>query len=308
MDSICAVHEQFVRFKALDGFPLSGSIYSTCDSPFARHIAVFNCGGGIAAAKYRYFLRFLASKGIPTFAYDYRGVGDSAPSKRREFDAGIEDWAERDQPAAIAFARDQFPKAGITSISHSIGGLVATASPNASLLENLVLIAPHTGYWGDYRQPWRWPMAAFWHLLMPVTAYCLGYFPAKALRVGDDFPRRMALQWSARTAGPFKYGAYGGNAVREYQAVDSMSTVKGKALVLSAYDDAFASDRAIRRFLMGVPSIQSVRREIGSAPGPRIGHWGFFRRRNSQHWVIVSEFIKTSAPRMALDPEWTEQQ
>lgn len=308
VDLNCPVQERAVCFEAADGYPLSGLLYSTPDSGNARHVAVFNCGGGIAAARYRHFLTFLASTGIPTLAFDYRGVGGSAPTDRRKFDAGIEDWAERDQPAAVALVRERFPMAAVTSISHSIGALIATASPNASSLENLVLIAPHTGYWGDYRQPWRLPMAVFWHLLMPVTAYCLGYFPARILRVGDDFPRRLAFQWSARTHAHFKYGAYGGNAAGEYRAVDNMSMVTGVALVLSAHDDAFATDRAIRRFLMGVPSLQSVRREIGSEEGTRIGHWGFFQRRNAAYWAIVSDFILRSSPRVAIDPEWSAEQ
>ena len=151
---------------------------------------------GVAVERYRHFLTWVASRGFPVVAYDYRGVGTSAPSNAAGFDAGIEDWAELDQAAAIDFTRARFPAARLAGISHSIGCLVSAAATERDSIAQFVFVAPHTAYWGDYRQPWRLPMALVWHVLMPAVARVVGYFPAGRLGLGDDFPKKIAMQWA----------------------------------------------------------------------------------------------------------------
>jgi predicted alpha/beta hydrolase len=63
---------------------------------------VIHCGASIAALRYRHFAAFLAQAGMPTFTYDYRGIGLSRPPGLRGFDAAVEDWAEYDCAAGVA--------------------------------------------------------------------------------------------------------------------------------------------------------------------------------------------------------------
>jgi len=289
------VVESRIEVTASDGYAIGAVLYEREETPEPADAVVFNAGGGLSSLRYRHFLRFLAREGLPVLAYDYRGVGMSRPAHWRGFDAGIEDWCELDHVAAIEAMRARFPRARLATVSHSIGCMIAAAAPNAPTLHQMVFIAPHTGYWGDYLQPWRWPMALMWHVLMPATARLVGHFPASRLGLGDDLPRRVALQWASRRTPDYRPGAAGGDTARETVALDRMARLEVPALVISIPDDAFAPEIAVRRFLMALPSTPMVRRVIPIQDLQRsIGHFGCFRRTHSNQWAAVTRFLKTT--------------
>lgn len=289
---VVEVVESRLEIAAPDGYRLGALLYARADLRDPADAVVFNAGGGLSSLRYRHFLRFLALQGLPVLAYDYRGVGVSRPASWRNFDAGIEDWCELDQVSAIEAMRARFPAARLASVSHSIGCMIAAAAPNAPALHQMVFIAPHTAYWGDYLQPWRWPMAFMWHMLMPVTARVVGYFPASLLGLGDDLPRRVALQWASRRTPDYRPGAAGGDPARETVALDRMARLTVPALVISITDDAFAPEIAVRRFLMGLAQAPVVRRVVDArSSGGAVGHYGYFRRANARTWEIASRFL-----------------
>jgi predicted alpha/beta hydrolase len=292
-----AIVESRLEIVAADGFRLGAVLYARAGDASPEHAAVFNAGGGLSSLRYRHFLRFLAAEGIPVLAYDYRGVGMSRPPRWRGFDAGIEDWCEFDHVAAIEALRARYPRAHLASVSHSIGCLIAAAAPNAGTLHQMVFIAPHTGYWGDYLQPWRWPMALMWHAIMPAAASVVGYFPASRLGLGDDLPRRVARQWAARRTPDYRPGAAGGDPTRETVALDRLARLTVPALVISISDDAFAPEIAVRRFLMGLPVMPLVRRVIDARTcGRAVGHYGIFRRTHARLWNVVARFLRADGP------------
>ena len=287
------IEERRLEIAARDGFRLGATLYMRVGQGDPADAVVFNAGGGLSTVRYRYFLRYLAAQGFPVLAYDYRGVGMSAPRSWRGFDAGIEDWAEFDQVGAIDALRARFPGARLTSVSHSIGCMFAAAAPNAPSLCQMVFIGPHTAYCGDYKQPWRWPMTLLWHVVMPEIARAVGYFPASRLGLGDDFPRRVALQWASRRTPDYRPGASGADAKREAGIRDRMLALVVPALVISMTDDAFAPEVAVRRFLAGAPHIETDVRLIDpkTMPGGVGGHLGFFSRRNVAIWASTIEFL-----------------
>ena len=113
------------EFPAHDGYPIAATLYRRVNDYDPDDMIVFNSGGGLAVRRYRHFLRFLAGQGFPVLAYDYRGVGASRPARLRGFVAGFEDWSEYDHPGAIDDLRTRYPRARLTSVSHSIGCLIA---------------------------------------------------------------------------------------------------------------------------------------------------------------------------------------
>jgi predicted alpha/beta hydrolase len=289
------VVESRLEIAAPDGYRLGAVMFTRANIGAPADAVVFNAGGGLSSLRYRHFLRFVAGEGIPVLAYDYRGVGMSRPDRWRGFDAGIEDWCELDQSSAIEALRTRFPEARLATVSHSIGCLIAAAAPNAPTLHQMVFIAPHTAYWGDYLQPWRWPMALMWHVLMPAAARMFGHFPAARLGLGDDLPRRVALQWASRRTPDYRPGSAGGDPTREAVVLDRVARLNVPALVVSIADDAFAPEIAVRRFLMALPSTPMVRRLISIQDMQRsIGHFGYFRRTHSDQWAVVTRFLKTT--------------
>jgi predicted alpha/beta hydrolase len=270
-----------IRLRALDGYELGGLLYDARRPRSPRRVAVLHGGAGIPAFRYRRFARFLAEWGIPVLTYDYRGIGMSRPDQLRAFQATTADWVEYDSAAAIAWMRERYPEDELIGISHSIGALALGAAPNAAEQDRLVLIAPHTAYYGDYRALYRLPMAVMWHGLMPVVTRFLGYFPARRLGLGDDLPAGIALEWAERRSVDLRPTGAGIADDRTRRLLDYGSKLQRPALAITISDDAFATVAGAKRLLSYFPRLSAPQHIVftpADAQVRRVGHFGFFRR------------------------------
>jgi predicted alpha/beta hydrolase len=272
-----------VRLRAPDGYELGATFYRASAAGEVRRAAVLHCGAGVQAALYTRFASFLAAAGIPVLTYDYRGIGRSRPERLRGFAGTLEDCAEFDCTAAIGWLRERFPRAELIGIAHSIGALLLGGARNAAEQDRIVMIGAHTGYYRDYRWPYRLPMTALWHVLMPSVTWLLGYFPARMLRLGDDIPFRVAMAWAARWSGDLRSSGGGMPAERRRQLLERCAALQRPVLVVGIADDAFSTPEGAERLLSYYPRI-APRRYLEFTPADagtrRIGHFGFFRRAN----------------------------
>jgi predicted alpha/beta hydrolase len=267
--------------RAADGHEIGAVFYAALRPRSPRRVAVLHGGAGIPALRYRRFARFLAEWGIPVLTYDYRGIGLSRPPVLRGFQAAIEDWAEFDSTAAIAWLRERFPHDELVGISHSIGALMLGGASNTAEQARAVLIGPHTGYYGDYSPLYRLPMAMAWHGMMPAVTRVFGYFPAARLGLGDDLPAGMALQWAERRLPELRPSGAGPSQERMRRVLDRCATLQCQAIAISVTDDAFATVAGARRLLSYFPRLSSLDHVVlapSDAQVRRIGHFGFFRR------------------------------
>jgi predicted alpha/beta hydrolase len=278
-----------VRIVTSDGYVLGGMLYDSVASPAPARAALFCCGGGIPARVYRRFAAWLASRGLPVLAFDYRGIGASRPRTLRGFQAGLEDWAEHDCAAAIAWLRERYPGAQRIGITHSIGGLVLAGAPNADQLGRFLLIGLHSGYCGDYHPRWRRLMTPVWHRFMPWLAARLGYFPGRALGLGEDLPEAFARQWGERRAPEIA-----AHTPRAAAGLARLGKLRGEALALTFTDDGFATAEGARRVLARLTALSVEHRIISPAEAglPRIGHFGFFRAPAEMTlWPAAAEWL-----------------
>jgi predicted alpha/beta hydrolase len=269
-----------VAVRALDGYELGAHFYDSQLSGTPRQVAVIHCGAGIPAARYRRFAAFLAASGVPALVYDYRGIGLSRPRALRGFRASIEDWAEHDVGGAIAWLRARYPHAEMVGIAHSIGALLVGGAPNSGEQDRLVLVGGHTGYYGDYHPRYRVPMTAVWHALMPAITLVLGYFPARRLGLGEDIPKKIALQWALRRSPDLRPKEIG-DFSRVQALLDRCAELQRPALVVSVSDDAFATEGGVKRLLSYYPRLFPLERIMytpADAGTRRIGHFGLFGR------------------------------
>jgi len=270
-----------LRLRAPDGYELGAVFYAALRPRGPRRVAVLHGGAGIPALRYQRFARFLAEWGIPVLTYDYRGIGLSRPPALRGFQATIDDWAEYDSAAAIGWLRERFPHDEILGISHSIGALPLGGAPNAAEQARVILICAHTGYYGDYRAPYRLPMAVAWHGLMPALTRILGYFPSRRLGLGDDIPAGVALQWAERRAPELRPSGAELAHERTRRLLDHCASLERPALAISISDDAFATVAGTKRLLSYFPRLRLLQHTVltpADAEARRIGHFGFFRR------------------------------
>src|SRR5439155_16378680 len=107
-----------------DDYPLAARLWASADASSPVSTALVNAGAGIGMRYYDRFACFLATNGIPTLVYDYRGIGQSRPPSLRRFTASVEDWGSKDCAAALEWLGGRFPKASRLVIVHSIGSFV----------------------------------------------------------------------------------------------------------------------------------------------------------------------------------------
>jgi predicted alpha/beta hydrolase len=269
-----------LRLRTEDGYEVGAVFYAALRPRVPRRVAVLHGGAGIPALRYRRFAHFLAEWGIPVLTYDYRGVGLSRPRELRGFRATLDDWAEYDSTAAIAWLRERFPHDEIVGISHSIGVLPMGGAANAAEQARLILICAHTGYYGDYRALYRLPMALGWHVVMPILTRIFGYFPARRLGLGEDIPAGMAMQWASRRSTELRPAGVEPEYERTRRLLDRCAALERPALAISLSDDAFATVAGTKRLLSYFPRLQSQHIVITplEASVRRLGHFGFFRR------------------------------
>src|SRR5262249_31544345 len=136
-------------------------------------VALINAGAGIAYGYYERFAQFLAWNGVPTLVYDYRGIGRSRRGTLRAFRASVHDWGSKDCAAALNWLAKGYPEAKKVVIGHSIGGFVTGFVTNGSLIDRMVLVGAHTGFWGDYATRAKPTMYLLWHVLMPCLTRAL---------------------------------------------------------------------------------------------------------------------------------------
>ncbi len=290
-----AVISTAVRVAALDGYLLGATHFGRPGSANPPTVVLFSCGGGIPAARYARFARYLAANDVPVLVYDYRGIGASRPSQLRGFGAFAEDWSELDCGGAIAYLRYRYPTAELVGMSHSIGTLLTVGAPNVGEISRFVFLCAHTGYVGDYLPRYRIPMAILWHGVMPILTRVLGYFPARILGLGEDIPAGVALQWAARISRDLRPESTDPDAARARVMISRYQKVNGDVLTVGFSDDAFATKAGTQRLLDALPGLRTTTLSIipSQVGMSKIGHFGFFRRSaETLLWPLVLRYLQ----------------
>ena len=255
-----------VIIPATDGFPLGGSEFG--DAEKAERVVLVAPATGVRRRLYRPFAEFLAIQGLGAVTWDWRGTGDSRPRSLRGFRTRMRDWGARDLAGVIDWASERYPRARVFVVGHSFGGQSVGLAANRHRVKGLVAIAAQSGYWGHWPRPQRYRVALLWYLVLPLAARVAGYFPARLLRLGEDLPRGVALEWARWGRRRSYLGDWSGH--RAFTA---------PILALSFADDPFAPRRAAEALLAEYGSPVQTHRHL--APKdlgvPQIGHFGFFR-------------------------------
>jgi predicted alpha/beta hydrolase len=178
-----------------------------------------------------------------------------------------------------------YPRAKLSVIAHSIGGVVTGFVTSPPKIERMLLISPHTGFFGDYQRAARWRMFLLWHFMMPVVTRTLGYFPGRRLGFPEDLPYEVALEWGRRRR---PHNLYLDGSIAKFDHIDAPT------LVLRPMDDPFATTAAMERVKQQFKGATFLDVLISSdSMSPReIGHFGFFRSRNRQRlWPIALKWL-----------------
>ncbi len=294
-ESGSSVSEMRVTFRALDGFELGGTYISPIEirSP---PISMLVCpGGGVPSARYINFARFMAQHGVAVLLFDYRGIGLSKPRSLRGFVACVEDWSEYDCAGAIEYLASLNLAADLVAVAHSIGAMLIFGAPNSSRIARFLVVAGHAAYYGDYNPRYRIPMAILWHGVMPVMSRAFGYFPGRLMRLGEDIPKGVALQWAAQRRPLSVASRRHVDSSRLATWLARCKAVKGDALAIGFADDGFATPKGLARLQGIIPGV--MMKHLHFSPHDlgltRVGHFGFFgRTAGNRLWPRAVDFAR----------------
>jgi predicted alpha/beta hydrolase len=273
--SVAAESGQRFVLTRPDGVPLAATAY--CAAPSSRAVLIA-CATGVPQGFYRAFAQWLNQQGVNAYTFDYRGIARSRPAQLRGFQADFSHWAI-DIDTALGHVLPRHER--VSLMGHSIGGFLAPLAQRVTpaSLTSLVLVGAQTAYWRDWPLPSRYPMAALWHGVMPAITHAVGYFPGRLLRLGEDLPHGVALQWASRPwHDPF---------ANERAAL--YARVMPPVHLLAASDDHFATPSAQERVREKLLNAQvNTHTVLPQSLGlPALGHFGMFRPSATACWPLL---------------------
>jgi predicted alpha/beta hydrolase len=285
-----------VELSCADGWRLSGELMLRAD---ARAVAVVSHammvdrrtlqqpkGAGLATELWR--------AGLHVLLFDQRGHGRSGPGAHEGGDWSYDDLVEKDVPAVLNFARQQFPSLPIGAVGHSLFGHVMLAHLARHPEHDLMALAMIAG--NVYQPAWRRRPLSYAKKRLLLAAMALvargGPHPARRLRLGTadesagyvaDFLRWARIgDWAARDG--FSYLSHLGRV-----AVPVLG-------IVGAGDRTYAPSADVRDLLAALP--RSTVEVVGLATGLPFdpGHMSIvLDARARPVWRRVAEFLVSAA-------------
>jgi predicted alpha/beta hydrolase len=273
---------------ASDGYELRGFVWRHPSPGGAqRPVVVINAATSVRCEYYGRFAAFLHRHGFDVITYDYRGIGNSRPSRLRELGAGWLDWGQLDFEAVLQHTAVAFPDQPVQVVAHSVGGLLIGMAPSNARIQRVFTVGSQFAYWRDYLRRRRMGMLIKWHVAMPLLTSIFGYFPAKRLGWMEDTPRGVVRDWTARDPkfeDAYRSGAHALDASQRQALVERFAAMHGATLALSVADDEFGTVPAIQRLLRYFRNSRVTHVHIApeSMGVPQIGHFAFFMPASSR--------------------------
>jgi len=279
-----------IRIPASDARPLPAYTYEPQGQ--ARGSVLISTAMAVPQTYYAGFAEHLAEHGFHVTTYDYRGMGEDAPSSLRGFDCDVTDWARKDYNAAVRHAKSRAPHLPLFVVGHSLGGQLPGLLPDHALIDGLLTVASGSGYWRDNAPSLKRVVPLMWYGLVPTLTPLLGYWPGAKLNMVGNLPKGVIYEWRRWCLHPDYVCDEAGQRDEAH-----FLEVRFPILSLSFSDDEYMSETSIRKLhgRYANTRIEFKRFTPHDIGVKRIGHFGFFRK----------QFAPTLWPQAV---QWLEQQ
>ena len=270
-----------------DGRRLDARVYRPLGA--LRGAVLIGGATGVPQRFYAAYARWLASHGLLTLTFDYRGIGASRITPLSQDPARMRDWGQRDLPAALDHLDRLAPGLPIDFIGHSVGGQMLGLMPNQSRIRRAVMIASGFGYWGNMAPAYGAMVRALISSLGPALYRLLGYAPNRRIGWGEDLPRGVAADWFTWCQRPDYYAE-----LLADRGITRFDDCTQRVLSLSFSDDPIATTANVSAQLQRYPRVALTRitvqpRDVGLR---RIGHLHFFTARMPERlWRMPLDFL-----------------
>ncbi|WP_379071500.1 alpha/beta fold hydrolase [Mesorhizobium sp. UC22_110] len=263
------VHRRDIRFDADDGFPLTGTLF---EGDGQQPLVLISSATAVPRGFYAAFATAAVKAGARgVLIYDYRGTGDSMPSKGWSKRIGMADWGLRDMPAAAKALDAVAPGHPMVGVGQSYGGQALGLSGISNRFTRYGMIAVMSGYHRGLDDKWAGPRM---FLLGVPLSYLFSNMP-KWMRLGEPIPATVFRDWARWCSMPDYF--FDDPGLRETKR---FAEVRTPILSLRMSDDPWGTERAVVSLMKHYDHAPIERRWISpeDAGGP-IGHLGFFRSR-----------------------------
>ena len=279
---------------AADGYPLAVTRYPASGHAWATMLVA--PAMGVPQAFYEPVARFFARNGVHVLTFDYRGMGDSRRGSLRTLDADVGRWAEQDFDAMLAEAQRADERLPLALLGHSLGGQIFGIAPSNVRVRASLHVTAGSGYY-RFNERMRLRVRFLWFVAIPLGTRLAGYFPGRLLRMIDDLPRGVALQWRRWCLHP-EYLLAEGDAARA-----AFERVRCPILSWSFDDDIMLPRRAIESLNGFYRNARLEHRHVAPAEvgAARVGHFGFFSERQGRAlWAESLAWLRNAVGRAAF--------
>jgi predicted alpha/beta hydrolase len=284
------VNPEPFELRAADGRGLAANWFRSAAAP--RGVVVMNGGTGFPQTFYFKLAHYLSERGYHALAYDFRGMGQSAPADLARETTRMSDWGLLDMPAALDAAHERAQGLPVATLGHSIGGQFLGLLRNHALARAHVQIATSVGYWRWELAPFRYLAWWFWHVHGPLLLALKGYIPTGGGWAGRPLPRGVYEEWRRWCLRPGHFGP----DLATYLADNVFARIRAPVLAVGFTDDPIATRRTIAKINEFFPNVQRESRWYSPADAgvKRIGHEGFFSSKHRDTlWRPVVDWIDT---------------
>ena len=271
-----------VHFSALDGFTLTGTLYSPKD---AKAQLVVSSATGVPQAFYRRFAEFAMQNNYQVLCFDYRGVAQSSPKTLKGFDMSYLDWGQLDLSAAIEFLKKyDLP---IFMVGHSYGGQALGLASNHTDVKAMMCFGTGAGWHGYMPFTEKVKVQIIWNIVFPPLVAATGYLPWSKFNMGADLPRPVYQQWRKWCKNPTYFFA----DPEQAHLHQTYAKVETPIYAVAALDDAWALPKSRHAFMQHYSNaplkyIDITAKQYGLK---EIGHMGYFRKGAEKLWSEILE-------------------
>jgi predicted alpha/beta hydrolase len=183
----------------------------------------------------------LAERGWRVVSFDFRGHGDSSPGARDGGTFGYDALVTGDLPAICEFARSELGRGlPVVVVGHSLGGQVALAAQGTGSIRADAVATLAATMWLRQldRSHLRWWTKRATAEAMLALARRVGYFPARAIRLGSDDEPRSLIEDIAQVVRSDAWASANGRI--DY--LSSLSQVRVPLMQILSENDRFECD------------------------------------------------------------------
>jgi len=259
-----------------------------------KAIVQFNCGTGAKKEFYLPFLEYLATHNYVCCLWDYRGSGDSAPENLDQCNYTFSDYGLKDMPTIKRYLENRFPNLPLLLFVHSAGGQQIGLMENIVGYKGMVGVAVSVGY-ARYMPMWyRLQFYYFFYLFTPLSILLSGFVKAKPFGHMENLPKNVALEWRDWCEKPTYLfdKKFLGKSIPE----GHYKNIPFPVHIFWVTDDSISNKRSIPAFWNNVKSKAGITfTELSPVEFKEksIGHFGFFKKRNStKFWPMGLEKLE----------------